>query len=233
MPEYQLGFRRILTGIYTHTSAHIAAAPLAHLLALQGSRFRYSHDYFSLPAHGMESILKKSKMIMRFRNLNGKQVQYHTAMDYLYRPIELNELCGYRFFSETRSTSLSMAKKEELEYFQFSAEHPLHTTDVLVYRTKPCVPVVSWNWLGSTSGFSTSIRATVSATHAEYKAREEYAFRFMILFLPFRNMNDLKTDGSHQIAFAMNHRNQHFIQEHLTIADNIQNIHNSLAWLPP
>lgn len=228
MPEYQLGFRRFLTGIYSHTSAHIAAAPLAHHLALQGSRFRYSHDSFSLPAHGIEAMLKESKMIMRFRNINGAQVQYHTAMEYLYRPKELSELCAYRFFSETRSMSLSMAEKEELEYFRFSDEHPLHTTDVLVYRTKPCVPVVSWNWLGTTRGFSTSLLATVNTTHEEYEAREEYCLRFMILFFPFRKMEDLRVDD-HQISFAINHREHRFDSEHLLIADNIQNIHNSLA----
>ncbi len=37
IPEEQQGFRRMLSGIYTHTSAHMIAAPMAHHVALHGS----------------------------------------------------------------------------------------------------------------------------------------------------------------------------------------------------
>jgi hypothetical protein len=57
LPEYQNGLRTMLHGIYANTSAHITAAPMAHYLALHSSRFRYSHDYDFLPAHGIYQYL--------------------------------------------------------------------------------------------------------------------------------------------------------------------------------
>jgi hypothetical protein len=36
LPEQQMGFRRILAGIYTQTSAHIVGAPMAHYNAING-----------------------------------------------------------------------------------------------------------------------------------------------------------------------------------------------------
>lgn len=66
MPECQLGFRRVLAGIYTHTSAHIIAAPMAHYVAKTGSRFHYSHDTWHLPVDGLMRSMKNEKMQMTF-----------------------------------------------------------------------------------------------------------------------------------------------------------------------
>jgi len=62
--EQQLGFRRVLAGVYTHTSAHITAAPMAHFVAKTGSRFQYSHDTWHLPVDGLVHWLKDEQMQM-------------------------------------------------------------------------------------------------------------------------------------------------------------------------
>jgi hypothetical protein len=41
----------------------------------------------------------------------------------------------------------------------------------------------------------------VSLTDPQYQKKEEYAQRFMIVFLPFRKKEDLIEDGSFQRAF--------------------------------
>jgi hypothetical protein len=64
LSEQQLGFRRVLAGIYTHTSAHIVAASMVNHMAKNMSRFRYSHDTFFMPAHGVLEMLNKEKIIM-------------------------------------------------------------------------------------------------------------------------------------------------------------------------
>ncbi len=70
-----MGFRRILAGIYTQTSAHIVGAPMAHYNAINGSRFNFSFDCSYLPVHGLEGMLKGTSVVMTFKNLNGNQLR--------------------------------------------------------------------------------------------------------------------------------------------------------------
>ena len=58
--------------------------------------------------------------------------------------------------------------------------------------------------------------------------REEYAFKFMLLFLPLRNHPDLLQDGSYQLRWVAEERHGNFSAEMLEIAENVQTIHNSL-----
>ena len=95
--DYSKGFRRMLCGIYSHTSAHVVAAPMAHYLALEGSRFQYSHDHCYLPVHIMENMLEDKPVLMKFRSVNGRQVPYNHAMAYLHRPKEMEDMCSYEF----------------------------------------------------------------------------------------------------------------------------------------
>ena len=92
LPDYQEGFRRFLTGIYSHTGAHILAAPMAHYLALKGSRFRFSHSHEWLPTYGIDQHISNAQMVMQYREVNGTRIPYHKSMDYLFRPIALEDL---------------------------------------------------------------------------------------------------------------------------------------------
>ena len=100
LPTQQLGFRRLLAAIYSHTSAHIIAAPMAHFMAKNLSRFMYSHDTCYVNVHAIESFLKNTPMQMSFRTVDQKQVCFHSLMYYYYRPILLEKCCLYQFFSE-------------------------------------------------------------------------------------------------------------------------------------
>jgi len=228
IPEVQLGFRRVLAGIYTHTSAHIVAAPMAHHMALHGSRFQYSHEHSYVPADGVLSILNDADMIMRFRSVGGKQVVYHSAMNYLFRPKEMEHYSLYELYQKVYFTSQREAEKLKVEFFEFLADHPMSSIDVAIYRTHACVPVFSWNWLGSTKHFSTSILHPTTKVDPDYHKREEYAKRFMILFLPFRTDYDLKIDGSYQKALQTAHSQHDIKREMIQIAENIMTLQNSL-----
>lgn len=225
--DVQLGFRRMLAGIYAHTSAHIVAAPMAHHMALHGSRFQYSHDYGWLPAQGVLSILEDAKMIMRFRQIQGKQVVYHSAMNYIYRPTNLENLCLYKFIQDYYCTSRLQAKKENLLYYDFPDIHPCSSVDVIVKRTRSCIPVFTWNWLDSPADFKTSILTSSSESDSDYHMKERYAKKFMILFLPFR-MDDLKIEKGYQKKLIDAYTQKMIDTEMIEIAENIMAIQNSL-----
>jgi len=229
MPEHQLGFRRMLAGIYTHTSGHIVAAPMAHYNAINESRFRYSHTSQYLPVFGLEGIIKEQSVTMRFRNLNGTQVAFHKALNYLYRPKELEHMPSYQFYSETEFVNIKQAEKDNVEFFEYTEEHVFRGTEAVRYREIMAVPTLPWNWVCSTRPFLNSLLDKIDSSSPDYHKKEEYAFRFMILFVPFRNKDDLKVDESYQEAFQNAYKNGSISEEMINIAKNIQTIHNSLA----
>ena len=219
----------MLTGMYTHTSGHIIGAPLAHYNALNESRFTFSHDQSYLPVHGLEGILKEQDVIMRFRKLNGKQVGFHKGFNYLYRPKEMEHMSAYTFYSETEFVNISTARKEAIEYFEYTEKHLFISKEAVRYRTMKVIPTFPWNWLGSTKSFLTSIFHPTNATEIDYRRKQEYAFRFMLLFVPFRSKEDMEIDGCYQNALQRAHKEDRITGEMIQIADNIQTIHNSLS----
>ena len=228
LPDEIMGFKRVLAGIYSHTSTYVVAAPMAHHVALEGSRFRFSHDHCWLPAEGVLSVIDGEDMVMRFRNVEGKQIAVHKALNYLYRPLHMEDMCLYKFFQKMAFISRSRAEGQGQEYFEFLDEYACSSIEVAVYRDTAAIPAFAWTFLGSTASFQTSILDTVDETHPDYPAKEQYAKKFMILFLPLRAAEDLKVDGSYQKALQLALQEGKISDEMLEIANNIQNIHNSL-----
>jgi hypothetical protein len=230
LPEHQLGFRRLLTGIYAHTSAHIVAAPMAHYLAKNMSRFLYSHNFCHLPVHGIDNMLMDRPMIMNYQKLKRRNVTFHNAMNYFYRPTSQDKMCMYEFFSKMEFISKAMAEKMmDKEYYTFIEGHPYRDYKVAIKRDTPCVPVFQWSWLPSTSYFTTSMLNPINETDSDFRMKEEYAYKFLILFLPFRSHSDLKYNGSYQGRWQYAYEKKIFSKSMVYIANNIQTIRNSLG----
>ena len=108
--------------------------------------------------------------------------------------------------------------------------HLFHGTEAVIYRTKTkAVLRFPWNWLSSTRSFQTSILNPTDENASDHSRKEEYAFRFMILFVPFRSIEDMKMDGFYQKAFQKAFKENRVSDAMIQIAENIQTIHNSLA----
>ena len=201
---------------------------MAHYMAKNMSRFLYSHDSCWLPVHGLAKLIKDEKMVMTFRNIGDSQKCFHASMHYAYRPQAMEKMCFYQYYSQIEFMNRATATKEDREHFEFTENHPFAKNDVAVYRSRICVLVFPWNWIGATKAFATSMFHPVSIADTNYKMREEYAFKFMLLFLPFRNHSDLLQDGSYQLQWVTEERHGNFSAEMLEIAENVQTIHNSL-----
>ena len=229
MPPAQRGFRRMLAGIYTHTSGHITAAPMAHWVALNGCRFRYSHAYHRVPIFPMEKYLLDMPLTMRFkRSCNGKRMAFHECMHYLFRPQEMENMCCYAFYQDIEIVSDSEAKKEGLETFLFTKEHPCKSFLTTTYRPLPAIPAFAWNFLPSTRNFESPILDPIDSSSTDYEDKEEYSRRFLMLFLPFRELEDLNENGSCTCRLQKAHARNEIDDAMLAIANQIQNIHNSL-----
>jgi hypothetical protein len=102
-------------------------------------------------------MLNKEKIIMKFRKVNGKQVTFDQAMNYLYTPKEMEEWPLHKYYQEMEFTSIKAAE-DEVEHFEFTEDHPFHEKDAVIYRRKQeCVPVFSWKCVGSTREFERSM----------------------------------------------------------------------------
>ena len=217
--------------MYINTSGHIVAAPMAHFLALNSSRFLYSHDTCKLPVIGLDSIIKDDNMILSFRNINGKQLPFHESMNYYFRSPKLQHTCLYQFFQDMKFISYTQAQQQDIDEYEcypFTENHPCHSINLAVCRKRKCIPVFPWQWLGSTKNFTTSLKHPVSDIDPDYQIKEEYSYKFMLLFLPFRSNQDLLLRGSYQLRWQEASNNGLFSDSMIEIANNIQNIHNSL-----
>jgi hypothetical protein len=225
----------MMASIFAQTSSHVVAAPMAHFLALEGSRFRFSHDIAYLPAYGMYSILTDAPMVQRYHRDKDKAFVFHSAMYYLHRPEGMESFCMYDFYSKLKIYKKQEAKKQEIEYFEFpKTDNRCFRDHCLVYRETPAVPVFPWTFLKSTKSFTSPLNSQVDEFSPDYHMKEEYAIKFMILFYPFRKIEDLKLDNSFQKQMTYLIAIPHLIPEHLIkIANNIQNLHNSLASTMP
>jgi hypothetical protein len=178
--------------------------------------------------------MKDEKIIMRFRYLNGKQVAFHKGHNYIYRPLAMEHMGVYLFYESTEFVMISKAKKENIEYFEYTEKHLFRAREGVVYRKTTAVPSFAWNWLGSTKSFQTSLLNPINRNAIDHQRKEDYAFRFMLLFLPYRSREEFESDGCYQNAFQRAFREGRITDDMIQIAENIQTIHNSLASdIPP
>jgi hypothetical protein len=161
---------------------------------------------------------------MGFQNLYGKEIAFHKAYNYLYRPLALKEI-----YSETKYVNISEAKKLGLKYIEYTENHAFCQYEGVVYQTITAVPLFPWSWLVSTKSFLTSILDPIDKAATDQSKKQEYAFHFLILFVPFRSREDLGTEGCSQNAFQNAHKEGRITDEMIHIAENIQTLHNSLS----
>jgi hypothetical protein len=234
LPPPQLGLRRLLFAVHVNSSANMIAAPMAHYIAKNSSRFLYSHGSCFLPVHGMDKILKQESVIMRFHIIDGIKVAVHQAMHYWFRPKEMENLCMYEYYRDVEFVTKSSVGISKEEHFEFTEEHPLSQHTVVVYRTKLAVPVFPWNWLGSTKSFQSPMYIISEKEDHNFKAKETYAYQFMMLFLPFRIIDDLIHEGCYQAKWKQSNDLRLFTPDMISVAENIQAIYNSLeSQMPP
>ena len=202
---------------------------MAHYNAINESRFTYSHESSYLPVHGLEGIIEGQNVIMRFRTKFGKQVGFHKAFNYLYRPPEMAHMHSYKYYSKTKFINMKEARKLSSQSFSYTETHIWRDIEKVIYRTTDAVPSFPWNWLCSTRSFQTSILHPIDKNTFDHRKKQEYCCRFMILFIPFRSKEDLQIDGCYQRGLQKAHADGKITKEMIEIAEHIQTIHNSLA----
>jgi len=138
----------------------------------------------------------------------------------------MEKLPTYLYYSETEFILISKANND---YYEYTEDHLFRKTEAVIYRKRKAIPIFPWNYLSSTSSFVGSILDPIDKNATDHEKKEEYAFRFMLLFMPFRTREDIQVDGSYQKALQIAHQEKKISEEMIQIAENIQTIHNSLS----
>jgi len=173
-------------------------------------------------------MMDERDMMMKFRNFEGKQVAFHKAMHCLHRPSGMEHLCLCKLWRDVSFVGKKTAEAKGIETFQMLNTHPFQELDVAVCRQTQCVPAFAWNWLQHTATFGSSIFVTSNPEESCCSKKEECCKRFVILFMPFRDFKELSSGGSHQLALKEALKREAIDEDMLEVANNIQNICNSL-----
>lgn len=137
------------------------------------------------------------------------------------------------FFLQLFFTSKADATKKGREFFAFTSKNKCLQNYVVCYRDRECVPVFPWSFLPSTRDFETSMTHPVSKDDPDHCCKEEHTIKFMMLFMPHRKFDNLKLNGSHQKCLQAAIKDNETCSEMIEIANNTQNIHNSLNLMMP
>ena len=149
----------------------------------------------------MEATLEEQETFVRIRTskVPGAEIQYWTdslAHDYLHRPIqpEFERICFYQMTSEYKK-EYKKYKATKFDKYEFSENHPGHEFSRLSKLKYPTIPKISLPPYKLCSLEELDLHHEKS-TEKSYDKRETYAKMALIMFYPYRTLNDLKIDGS-------------------------------------
>ena len=108
------GLSRLLCGISSHLGANVCAAPMAHIVVVNDSRFMFSHPFGNLLLSQMEDYIDdiQTNVSFRIRTSNDKvsntKVKWPDfwVSDYIWRSEELQYISAYEYVKEYERKTL-------------------------------------------------------------------------------------------------------------------------------
>ena len=157
------------------------------------------------------------------------------ASDYISRPKELENVSAYEFvmWYEKKIGSIKINKIDEeigdcnLERYRFLCDHPGYKFVYLQKRKHMVVPRIMYNkgnW-PRIDRLKLFEKEAYIPDQVTMSARETYGKMSLMLFLPFRTLNDLKSvnSNSYWIHFQDMKRNKRLFQDAVKVLQNIEN----------
>lgn len=217
-PDFSEGLSRILSGICANMSKAVCSSTMAHLIVSNdGSRFEYSHGFSNLLVSQTIDVLNGKEGRFRVRNNFSKTKKESvlwpdsTVDDYVHRDGILDKVCLYEFvakykkecksFKQMKGTSDVVCaedmlnnddqiKSRETKKYSFNNEHPGSEFSYLQERKHEVIPVISLPQ-GSICRIEELEKDSSNPSASALEKREVYAKTAMIMFLPFRRLEEL------------------------------------------
>ena len=211
-PSFVEGLCRVLSGLNAATTRNVVSTPLAHLIICNGgSRFICSDEFTNLLVTQMEAVLEGQATMVRIRTskIPGADVNCwpdSLADDYIHRPTnsKFEDICFYEMTSKYKKeykkhTTGSIITDE------FCESHPGHAFSRLYKFKIRTIPMISLprDKLCPMEELELDNNKSTEQSHDK---REMYAKMALLMFYPFRTLNDLKRKGSYWKQFNKQRR---------------------------
>ena len=204
--------RRILCASFAHNKTNVVGPAMASWLTRNGTRFLISKDFAWCPLRDLNNLLKNAGIRVTVRSFDGKNFFENSALHYLCRPHELEDVDVFTFYTEYETRYISTRKKEtkkddndndDAEVLPFENndhfQHPSYKVKqdrmaqgVRRRELSAILKLHQW-YFPDAAQFEASI---LDETTTITPKIEEYARLVLLLFLPFRKDDDLRQNGS-------------------------------------
>ena len=231
--DFAEGLKRMLASLYSHTGRNVLSSTMAAKLLADGERFKFSHDFKSIPLKHLVEWLKGTEQLdFKLKTVKNGEGNYEHVQDMfvnnmIYRPVELECMGLYDMISLYELKKMP-AKKiesgnvliESRSSFNLLQEHPSHKYMVVSKRKHITIPCInSINLLPNIADLDMSHESTDLNV---VKAREKYGMIVLLLFYPYRLQDDLLLDGSYWQKYQQAVSNGTISKRSLQVCQNIQ-----------
>ena len=236
--------RMVIRSSYKHNSANVVGAPMASFLTRSSnkSRFYHSHSTVWLPLSDMSKTLCGEEPSAKINYWNGMRIVEFACRHYLCRPKSTEKMSFFAFTRDYRVSFVQGRKGVEPFINTRHFQHPSYCEKTKAMRQgiikrdkndKPLIKVFQ-GLFSDSAQFKGSI---FDNSTPESKLMDEYAFLVLILFMPYRSLQDFTENGS--ISYTSKLRKIRATTsvlkpEYLSFLQNIQDIkHNYLRYGRP
>jgi hypothetical protein len=231
--DFSESLSRLLSCVFAHTRAHIISAPMAKYLIRNKSRFRFSHNFEFVPIETVSRIINDAPFLLQIRQQGKRAFFSSRALDYLYRPVELETLSMYAFFSHYESVNNNKKNASSSSLLFLKKEHPENETRAIRKHDRNLILSISpWKW-PNTKAFGGNIFRTTTLQGSEIEAIDRFSKFSLLLFLPFRKIDNLKVSGSYVKRLHVAVENNELSLNWNSVLNHIQNVKNNCAVEPP
>ena len=226
--EFSAAIRTLLAASFENQTKHIVGAAMASFLTRRGSRFIFSHKTVWCPIEDIYKVLTKAESYSASIQYNaGIPFFVCRAYDYLCRPLELEKISALNFYTGYEVKVSRRKKKGSLyEFINTTYNHPSYDKENEYFRqgvaersTKYIAKLRFWYCFKDSANFGASILDTEAIVTEEM---EEYSRYALLLFLPYREHNDILENGSYTSRFRTAVFNNEICLDDLRYLQNLQ-----------
>ena len=218
--------RRLLAATFAHQKTNVVGAPMAAFLTRRKSRFIFSHKTTWCPLRDIKAVLRgeaASVMLMH----HGKVPFFQcSALHYLCRPEELEELSPFEFYSQYEVIRVTRDNVDELLKLKNGCfQHPSYRANEDSFlqgvreRTQHQLIKVFQYDFADTAEFSGSL---LDPNCVKTDTMEQYCELALLLLYPYRELADLQLNGSFVDKLRDAISNGSISDEKLQFLQNIQ-----------
>ena len=195
--------RRILAASFKHQSDNSIRPSLAAYLTRNKTRFIFSHDFTWCPLQDLKTLICGEEVSVGVTFYNKQPCIKCNALHYLCRPLSLEHLSPFDFYSQyeiVNASKKAIQQGGELLITTPYFRHPSYnyTTDtckqVAVKREQKVLVKIYQKLFTDSANYNCNILADDTEHNDEV---ELYSQMVVLLFLPYRCEDDLKIENSY------------------------------------